>query len=395
MNMTLSRENVIRLHRLTEVSRALTWSLPLEAVLELAADCCVDLLDASRVGVLLEDDDGLLRVHASRGLDSHAADAFAARPDEHIVRHLEPLFGPGSAGRFLGAPLILGGRVRGLLAVDRGEVSNAREQEEWLLSALADQTALAIEGARGERTRRDLEARVDVMEQNRMQTIRALRMAGHDLRTPLNSMQGYLELIMNGVFGELEERQSDIIRRVLSIGRHLNAVLDNALEMARLSTRYDQPVLSDVRARTVVKQAVTIITPHAREKNLDIVFDVDHALHVHANADRLRQVLLHLLDNAVKYAPAGTTIRVTSSISPSDGCACLIVSDQGDGIPADQAEAIFEPGHRLAGPDDPGGTGLGLTIARGMLREMGGELRLLPPEGRGARFEVKVAVGNG
>lgn len=392
MTLTLSPESMVRLHRLTEVSRALTWAPSLDGVLELAADCCVDLLDAKRVVVFLEGDDGALRPGAARGVDEAALDGFSVRLDERIASHLDPLFGAGARARFLGAPIVLRGRVRGLLAVDRGTDGSLGDSEEWLLSALADQTAMALEGAREEKARVALEAQVDAMERSRSDTERALKMAGHDLRTPLNSMQGYLELLASGVFGTLEDRQVDIVHRVQQIGRHLNAVLENALEMARLSTHHGEVPLTRVRARDVAAEALAMVEPQAEKAGLRTSLEVEENLWLSADPDRLRQVLLHLLDNGVKYAPAGTAIAVRCGERTDAGWGCLLVADEGHGIPPDQAEAIFEPGHRIGGGSDPGGTGLGLSIARGLVREMGGELRLMPPDGRGATFELRLRL---
>jgi signal transduction histidine kinase len=323
-------------------------------------------------------------------VDDGALQDFSVRPDERIAERLEAIFGPRSAHRFLGAPIIVRGRVRGLLALDRGTESRPDDQEEWLLSALADQTALAIEGAREEKERLALEARVDAMERNRSDTERALKMAGHDLRTPLNSMQGYLELLASGVFGVLSERQVDVVLRVQQIGRHLTAVLDSAFEMARLPTFHETLALADVSGSDVVSEAVAIVQPRAVDRQQRLAVDVDAELRLSADPDRLRQVLLHLLDNAVKYAPPDSTITVAGGPDDEPGWAHLTVADEGPGIPADHAEAIFEPGHRIAHGTDPGGTGLGLSIARGLIRQMGGDLVLRPGAGRGACFEVRL-----
>lgn len=392
MTLTLSPESMVRLHRLTEVSRALTWAPSLDGVLELAADCCVDLLDAPRVVVFLEDEHGKLRPGAARGVAAEALEGFTVHLDERITSHLDPLFGTGARERFLGAPIVLRGRVCGLLAVDRGTQGRLSDSEEWLLSALADQTAMALEGAREEKARVALEAQVDAMQRSRSDTERALKMAGHDLRTPLNSMQGYLELLASGVFGTLEDRQIDIVHRVQQIGRHLNAVLENALEMARLSTHHGDVPLTHVRARDVAAEALAMVEPRAKQAGLRTSLAIDEDLWLAADPDRLRQVLLHLLDNGVKYAPAGTSITVSCGERTDTGWGCVLVADEGHGIPPDQAEAIFEPGHRLGGGPDPGGTGLGLSIARGLVREMGGDLRLMPPDGGGATFELRLRL---
>lgn len=393
MTVAISPESVVRLHRLTEVSRALTWAVSLDAVLELAADCCVDLLDVPRVLVCLEDEDGMLRVGASRGVDPERAAAFSARAIERITFDLEALFGADAAGRFLGVPIVVRGRVRGLLATWRTGPEAPSESEEWLLSALADQTALAIEGAREEKERLALEAKVDQMEQSRSATEHALRIAGHDLRTPLNSMQGYLALLASGVFGTLEPRQADIIARIQQIGTHLNSVLENVFEIARLTSRDPEIRLDAVRASDLAQQALSVVEQQANDRGLRIRLQVPDDLWLAADPDRVRQVLVHLLDNAVKYAPDGSEVEVTGAATGRDW-GRIVVKDEGPGIPAGHAEAIFEPGHRVVGERDPGGTGLGLSIARELVRAMDGDLRLLSPGGPGSRFELRLRLGS-
>jgi len=390
----VSTQGAARLRRLTDISRAFTGVLAADSVLDLAADCAMHVLGAERSALMLLEEDGRLRIAAARGVSADAMEGFHEPLDERLLFAIEKIFGAGASDRFLGVPVVLEGRVTGILAVDGGTHQALDENAEWLLSALADQTAVALEGARLARARADLEERVEVMERYRAETERALKIASHDLRTPLSAIQGYLELLATGVYGPLTERQNDVIARVRQVGWHLQAVLEIVLEMARLTSGarpLEEVAFPVIR---VIEEAAEIVRPAAGQKGVDVRLELSVAT-VRADRARLRQVLLHLLDNAVKYSPAGTRVTVTSQEVRADGQGVceVFVQDQGPGIPPKLRDQIFEAGYRIAAPgQDPGGSGLGLSIARGLVESMGGALDLLAADGAGARFRIRLPV---
>jgi signal transduction histidine kinase len=165
--------------------------------------------------------------------------------------------------------------------------------------------------------------------------------------------------------------------------------------MARLSTHHGEVPLTRVRARDVAAEALAMVEPQAEKAGLRTSLEVEENLWLSADPDRLRQVLLHLLDNGVKYAPAGTAIAVRCGERTDAGWGCLLVADEGHGIPPDQAEAIFEPGHRIGGGSDPGGTGLGLSIVKHLVQSMGGEIHVESELGEGTRFTFTLRCAAG
>src|SRR5262245_15876599 len=134
-----------RLERLTRLARGLTYATSASEILRSAAEQAAALLEAEKAILLLADDDGLLHVHASFGISHDVISRFRASFDESLASRLQGLL--GSAEGFLGVPLVSKGRVKGLLAVIRRPGVEIRDDDEWLLSALADQMAAPLENA--------------------------------------------------------------------------------------------------------------------------------------------------------------------------------------------------------------------------------------------------------
>ena len=392
MSATTPTDRASRMWRLTNVSRALTNASSSDSMLALTLDCAIDLLSADKAVLMLNGDDGLLHVRASRGLDADLVERFREPLDETVVQRLEALFGPSARDRFLGVPLVVRGRVIGLLAVDRGRSSPVSEDEEWLLSALADQASIALDAASHDERRSALEEQLAQMTESRANTHRALQIAGHDLRTPLNAMQGYVELLRAGVFGPVNDRQAELLERVQVVGRHFQSVLDNVLEMARLANGALNIKIAVVSIENAVRDASMMLTPAAKKKGVTITCNFDRKPMVYADPDRLRQVVLHLLDNAVKYTPIDSDVIVTTDILRENGTdwGTIRVQDAGPGIPPEKAEEAFAPYRRLytRKVDDPGGTGLGLSIARSLTELMGGSINVLSNTEPGATFRI-------
>ena len=392
--MTVDPVAARSIRRLTDVSRALTNAASLARVLDLGVECAVDLVAADKVVLMLTDEEGLLTIRAARGVDGDMVERFREPLAETLIARLEGMFGPGATERFLAVPLISRRRVIGLLAVRRETGGAATEEDEWLLSALGDQMATAIEAARHQDVQARLEDQVREMDAARTRTRMALRIAGHDLRTPLNAMQGYTDMLASGVFGEIADRQKEVLERVQDIGRHFVSLLENVLQMAGLVAGGAKLDLRTIGLDGVVREAISMIGPAAERKRIKVAADL-HDTFVYADADRLRQVTLHLLDNAVKYSPPDTTVHVACGALELDGRAwgAITVADEGPGIPSDRAEEVFDPFRRLAfeAGSDPGGSGLGLSIARNIIDVMNGAVELVD-EGPGATFRIRVPL---
>jgi sigma-B regulation protein RsbU (phosphoserine phosphatase) len=386
------------LARLTEVSRALTYAASIDEVLDITVDCAAGLLDAPRVVLMLRDDDQLLRIRAARGLDPSTIDRFGEPMDETLVQRLNQVLGPAAEDRFLGVPLVVRGGVTGLLAVLRSGRHALDDRDEWLLSALADQAAVALENARSESSRSALLERVEELQRIGSQREDALRMVGHDLRSPLNALLGYVHLLEKGAYGPVSEGQRGALDRLTAIGRHLESLVSNVLEMGRLAAGTLVLELDDIHVRPVLDSARAVVELQAEEAGVRLTIeDLADDLCARASQDRLRQVLVQLLDNAIKYSPEGGTVRVTAGVESNGERRCVVirVSDEGPGVPPEDSVAIFEPYRQLDDGIAAGGIGLGLAIARALVDRMGGGLTLDDPDSApGATFAVRLEASS-
>jgi sigma-B regulation protein RsbU (phosphoserine phosphatase) len=389
-----------QLRKLTEIGRALTYTVSSDEVLRLAAVRAADLLEAERALVMLVDDRGLLRVRSSHGVDEAALQRFGDALDDPLVERLQGLLGARLPDGYLGVPLVARGVVTGMLAVARRDGRASAGDDEWLLSAAADQVAVALEIARlEEEVRREREGRVRAVEGAGAAddaSDRALATLSHDLRSPLNAIDSYAELMEMAILGPVSERQTEALGRIRMSGRHLLAVLENVLEMTRLSAGAVRIHATSVPVDAVVEEAVLMVRPSAAVKTQSLTVARAPSITLRADADRLRQVLVNLIGNAVKYTRPSGAIRIGAFIAESDGrrWGVVEVADTGPGIPAEMLQAIFQPYYRLpdAAADAPEGLGLGLAISRELIRKMGGDIEVESEPGRGSSFRIRLPL---
>ena len=205
-----------QIRKLTEVSRALTYAATLEEVFELTVARAADLLAAEKSLLLVADDDGLLSLRASRAVDAVLAERFREPLTEKLVPRLTALLGTPPEC-FLGVPLVVAGAIKGLLVVIRSTPSAVSEEDEWLLSALADQAAAALE-----------RSRLDEIGEFREQLIGII---SHDLRSPLNTIHmGATILLQRTGLGEVE---TEVARKIARSSVLAARLIDQLLDLTR------------------------------------------------------------------------------------------------------------------------------------------------------------------
>jgi signal transduction histidine kinase len=201
------------------------------------------------------------------------------------------------------------------------------------------------------------------------------------------------------ILGPVSERQLEALGRIRMSGRHLLAVLENVLDMTRLSAGALRIHAAPVPVGAVVEEAVLMVRPGAAARNQSVALGELPKITLSADPDRLRQVLVNLIGNAVKYTPPSGSIAVGAAALDRDGrrWGLVVVEDTGPGIPAERLQAIFEPYFRLPGAeaDAPEGLGLGLAISRELVRQMGGDIDVESEPGRGSRFTVRLPLVEG
>ena len=377
---------VDRLRKLTEIGRALTYTTTVAQVAALTVQRGAGLLDASAALLMLADEQGQLGLRATHGVpDERIADVGAGA---EVAERLHELLGV-SDDRVLAVPLVAGGAVTGLVAVALSREPTG--QDEWLLSALADHAAVALENARlaGE-VRVDLEDRLRSSEGATSAMDRALSTLAHDIRTPIGAIDGYCWNMEDGIYGPVTDQQRKALGRVRMSGRHLLSLLDNVMDMARLNAGAISVLAEPVRLGVVAGEAVHMAAPAAaaRLQTLTVVGD---EVTVTGDQARIRQVLVNLLGNAVKFTPEHGTITVRTCAAEHDGARWgeVHVDDTGPGIAEAERAAIFEPYYRSAGTAKAPGVGLGLAISHALVAQMGGALTVESAAGAGSSFRVR------
>jgi signal transduction histidine kinase len=391
-----SREHNTR--RLTEINRALTYARSLDEVLELTVDCATELLDAPRAVLMLNEADGLLHIRAARGIDTRDIDRFREPLDENLLMRLTGVFGPSAREGFLGVPLVVQGNVTGLLAVHLPPPRTADEENEWLLSALADQTSIALQSARNDDVRQQLEGRLGELQREQEGKERAIEILSHDLRTPLSAVLGYTGLISSEVLGPLNERQRNTLQRMRMVCSHMESVLSNVLEMARLKGGRFSLVSEPVDVAEVVAGALDVVRPAAEQARIVLTRTGTPGITIRSDGARLRLVLIQLLDNAIKYSPEKCRVSIVHQEIELDGrrWAQLDVTDEGPGIERERQDEIFEPYVRRDGVTEraKSGVGLGLAIAHGIVERLGGTLQVESTPGKGATFRIRLPINS-
>ena len=212
----------------------------------------------------------------------------------------------------------------------------------------------------------------------------------HELRTPLNAVIGYADLLSLGVRGPITDAQRTDIERIRSASSFLLTLINDILNFSKVEAGQIDLHPSPVPVENVLRSARELIEPHVQRQGLHFeVAAVDPRMIAFADPERLQQIILNVLINAVKFTPAGGTIRL--SADEQDGCVRLHVEDTGRGIAEDQLERIFEPFVQLdrsAGPESQKGLGLGLAISRELARRMSGDIVAASRLGVGSRFTV-------
>ena len=215
---------------------------------------------------------------------------------------------------------------------------------------------------------------------------------GHELRTPLNAVLGFAQLLE---LEELPRDQRDGIERILMAGRHMQALLDDVLDLARVRTGGVDLDVGPVRVLEVVRGVVDLIQPLADKRGIRRYIEPAEDLVAMLDRRRLWQVLLNLIGNAVKYGREGGSVRVgVTSLGPDR--LRIEVADDGIGMEADQLDRLFRPFERL-GAERTGveGTGLGLALSLALAAAMGGTLSATSKLGSGSTFALDLeAVGS-
>jgi signal transduction histidine kinase len=299
-------------------------------------------------------------------------------------------------GSFMTVPLLARDQVLGAITyISPNHGDSFSERDMALAEDLASRCAIAIDNARLLHTAETAQAEAEEANRVKMQFLSTM---SHELRTPLNAIAGYAELLEMGIHGPLTDVQLEDVHRIQANQRHLLGLVESVLAYAKIEAGRMQFGLDVVALASVLTEVDGIIAPLAEENKVTCVgcrTEAEDDLTVYADADKLRQILINLLANAIKFSGTGGRVEIAHRVTGDK--VEIRVSDNGPGIAPEYTERIFEPFTQVDPGYTPthGGTGLGLAISRELAHGMGGELSVESEVGQGSTFTLTLPRGRG
>lgn len=375
-----------RLKLLVEISTTLSSTLDLKQLLDMVLDTATNLTKTEYASILLLDQlTGKLHIAATSGalMVENSVVPLEGSMAGWILRNGQPLIlddvvrdgrdyvDVESLGQFitrnmLGVPMVTKGRVIGALEVinKRGKATYS-QQDTALLQALASQAAVAIENAR-------LFHQTDLISEFM-----------HEFKTPLMALTAASELLSREI---VDDKQKELINMIQRETLRLSKMAQDFLDLARLESGRARIKFEPVDLSELIRDVVGLQDPQAAAYGITIYFRVSHTVPViSGDYDRLKQVLLNLTNNAIKYNVEQG--RVSIEVRDHDDEVMIAVADTGPGIPEEYQDHLFERFYRI--PDKEGftgGTGLGLSISARILKEHGGRIEVESKLGEGSTF---------
>jgi signal transduction histidine kinase len=216
----------------------------------------------------------------------------------------------------------------------------------------------------------------------------------HELRTPLTSVIGYSEMMLEGLGGPLTAEQREYLGIIMEKGENLLQLITSILDITKIEAGRVRLVLSEVDLAQVMRDAVSTVLPHGRKKGL--TFAVEAAANlpkVHCDREKVRQCLINLVSNAVKFTPSGGTVTLAAREAPGSRVEVAVI-DTGIGIPPEHLQKVWDVFYQVDGSStrEYGGAGLGLAIVKSFVEAHGGEVHVLSQPSRGSTFSLVLPI---
>jgi len=402
-------QSVDKLTALGEVGRAVSSTLDLETVLTTIVLRAVQLsgLDG---GVVFEYDEGseefVQRVATETGgALAEARRTTRIRKGEGVLGRtaitLEPvqvpdITAPGAyEGRLretlvesgiraiLAVPMVRENRLIGCLGVTRNRPGEFPPETMELLRTFATQSTLAIQNARLFHEIEDKSRQLEAASRHKSEFLANM---SHELRTPLNAIIGFSEVLTERMFGELNEKQDEYLKDIYASGQHLLSLINDILDLSKIEAGRMELEVTDFDLPNAIDNALILVRERTTRRGITLGHSVDERLgSIRGDERKVKQVLLNLLSNALKFTPEGGRIDVRAV--PHDGVAEIAVADTGVGIAPEDQEAVFEEFRQVGTADKKvEGTGLGLALSRKFIELHGGRIWVESEPGKGSTF---------
>lgn len=289
----------------------------------------------------------------------------------------------------LSVPMLRENALMGVITMWRREVRPFTDTQIALVKTFADQAVIAVENVRLFQELQDRTEQLEIASKHKSQFLANM---SHELRTPMNAILGYTELVVDGIYGEVPEPIRDVLERVQQSGQHLLGLINAVLDLSKIEAGQLTLSLSDYAMQEVVQTVLNSVESLAAERQLALQVDLPPDLPTgKGDAQRISQVLLNLLGNALKFTEVGA---IGVRVSCADDTFTVAVSDTGPGISEADQQTIFDEFQQADNSSTRkyGGTGLGLSIARKIVEMHGGRTWVESSLGKGSTFWFTIPV---
>ncbi|HQR10421.1 MAG TPA: GAF domain-containing protein [Casimicrobiaceae bacterium] len=290
----------------------------------------------------------------------------------------------------IGAPMIWEGKGVGAIFVFRNYAGPFSDKDIALLKTFADQAVIAIQNARLFREIQDKSRQLEVANKHKSEFLANM---SHELRTPLNAIIGFSEVLQEGLFGDVNEKQADYLNDIYTSGKHLLGLINDILDLSKVEAGRMELDLATFDVSSALSNAMTLVRERAQRHNVDLRLAVGPDLgEVTADERKFKQIVVNLLTNAVKFTQDGGSVEVTAR---RDADAIVTaVRDTGIGIAKEDQEAVFEEFRQVGRnyTNKQEGTGLGLTLTRRFVELHGGRIWVESEPGKGSTFTFTLPV---
>ena len=289
----------------------------------------------------------------------------------------------------LAVPLLREDRLIGGLIVRRRSAGQFSAPVVKLLQTFAAQSVLAIHNARLFHEIEEKSRELEIVSKHKSEFLANM---SHELRTPLNAILGYTELILDNIYGDVPEKIQEVLERLEKNGRHLLSLINDVLDLSKIEAGRLTLSLNEYSIGEVIQTVFTSVEALAAEKKLELKVKIPPDLSTaRGDEQRIAQVLLNLLGNAIKFTEEG---EVTVEASASNETILVSVSDTGPGLSEADQKKIFEEFLQADGSNtrEKGGTGLGLAISKKIVEMHGGRIWVESALGKGSTFRFTLPV---
>jgi signal transduction histidine kinase len=409
--------SVEELKALGEVSRAISSTLDVETVLNMIVSRASQLAGADRCSVYEYDEAAdQFELRATDPYDPEYVEALRAAP----LRKSEGLMGRAARTRepmqipditepgayessirdtmirfgyraLLSVPLLREHEIIGSLSFNRKAAGEFPPELVEVLKTFATQSVLAIQNARLFREIADKSVQLEAASRHKSEFLANM---SHELRTPLNAIIGFSEVLSEEMFGEINDKQAEYLRDILESGRHLLSLINDILDLSKVEAGRMELEPADFDLPGAIGNALILVRERASRHGIILASAIDERVgSIHGDERKVKQVLLNLLSNALKFTPEGG--RIDISAARRDGLVEVSVSDTGIGIAPEDQDAVFQEFRQVGDSEKKGeGTGLGLALARKFIELHGGDIRVKSHLGMGSTFTFTLPISN-